>query len=108
MSKYPILSKFSINTLLSGSLLQQWLGTNHTRVNSLHQQGIKELAPGLTAEAVADDGIIEAFRIDAAKTFGYAVQWHPEWQYDQKPASVALFGAFAAACAAYRQQKMQP
>ena len=95
-------------TLLSGSLLHQWLGSDHTRVNSLHQQGIKDLAPGLTAEAVADDGIIEAFRIDAAKTFGYAVQWHPEWQYDQKPASVALFGAFAAACAAYRQQKMQP
>lgn len=91
--------------LHADSLLRAWMGTDSARVNSLHQQGIKTLAPGLTVEAVAADGIIEAFRIDAAKHFGYAVQWHPEWQFDQKPASIAIFHAFAAACAQYRQQK---
>lgn len=92
-------------TVLPDSLLHQWLGSTTARVNSLHQQGIKDLAAGLTVEAVAADGIIEAFRIDAAAIFGYAVQWHPEWQYDQKPPSLAIFQAFADACAQYHQQK---
>lgn len=89
------------------SLLRQWFGGATAQVNSLHQQGIKTLAPGLTAEATAPDGIIEAFRIDAAPLFGYAVQWHPEWQYDKKPLSIAVFRAFRAACEAYQQQKMR-
>ena len=47
-------------------------------VNSLHQQGVKDLAARLTAEAHAPDGLIEAFRVTDAQTFAYAVQWHPE------------------------------
>ena len=48
------------------------------RVVSIHHQAIKRLAPGLTVEARADDGIIEAVRGTGA---GYlcAVQWHPEF-----------------------------
>lgn len=88
------------------SLLKQWLnGTDSVIINSLHQQGVKDLGQGLSVEATAPDGIIEAFRIDAARYFGYAVQWHPEWQYDQKPASIALFAAFRQACEAYRAAK---
>lgn len=87
------------------SLLRQWFGSTTASVNSLHQQGIKTLAPGLSAEATAPDGIIEAFRIDAAPLFGYAVQWHPEWQYDQKALSIALFRAFRAACETYHDKK---
>ena len=49
-------------------------------VNSLHGQGIKKLAKGVTVEAVADDGLIEAFSVDEADSFGLAVQWHPEWR----------------------------
>lgn len=92
--------------LQEGSLLKQWLGgTDSININSLHQQGIKDLATGLTVEALAPDGIIEAFRIDRARHFGYAVQWHPEWQYRDKPASLALFAAFAQACQNYRAGK---
>lgn len=92
--------------LAEDSLLRRWLGgADSIAINSLHQQGVKELGQGLSVEAVAEDGIIEAFRIDAARHFGYAVQWHPEWLFNEKPASVALFKAFKEACEAYRAGK---
>lgn len=87
------------------SWLQGWLGKSQTRVNSLHQQGIKELAKGLIAEATAPDGLIEAVRVKDAASFAYGVQWHPEWLFDQKEASIALFQSFKAACEAYQQNK---
>ena len=48
-------------------------------------------------EATASDGVIEAFRIDGAKTFALAVQWHPEWKVMENPFSRALFAAFGQA-----------
>jgi putative glutamine amidotransferase len=47
-------------------------------VNSLHHQGIRNLAPGLKAVAYAPDGLIEAVELPDYP-FGLAVQWHPEW-----------------------------
>ena len=89
-------------SLAEDSLLKQWMGgATETMVNSLHQQGIKDLALGLTAEAHAPDGLIEAFRVNHAKTFAYAVQWHPEWLYTEKAASIVLFKAFHDACVEY-------
>ena len=52
------------------------------KVNSVHHQGIKDLAPGFVVEATSpDDGIIEAIRRPAAPGNSYiaAVQWHPEF-----------------------------
>ena len=43
------------------------------------------------------DGVIEAFRIDGAKTFALAVQWHPEWKVMENPFSRALFAEFGKA-----------
>lgn len=92
--------------VLPGSLLHDWMGGADTiTVNSLHQQGVKDLGQGLTVEALAPDGIVEAFRINEARHFGYAVQWHPEWLFDQKAPSIALFKAFREACEAYRAEK---
>jgi len=48
------------------------------QVNSLHHQGIKDLAPGLKATAFAPDGLIEGIELPDHK-FALAVQWHPEW-----------------------------
>ncbi len=90
-----------------GSWLQTWLGKDHTRVNSLHQQGIKDLAKGLVVEATAPDGLIEAMRVTDAPGFAYGVQWHPEWLFAQKEASVALFQAFQNACVAYAENKAE-
>ncbi|CAM3502464.1 gamma-glutamyl-gamma-aminobutyrate hydrolase family protein [Halomonas lysinitropha] len=78
------------------------------RVNSLHQQGIAELGPGLIAEAVAPDGQIEAISVAGAPGFALAVQWHPEWKPREHPLHDALFRAFAAASEAYRVARISP
>jgi putative glutamine amidotransferase len=62
------------------------------KVNSLHHQGVKELAPSLCPTAFAPDGLVEAVEL-TGHPFGMAVQWHPEWLTDQ-PASRRLFWAF--------------
>jgi putative glutamine amidotransferase len=89
---------------LSGRMAEISGGTRIS-VNSLHGQGIDQLAPGLTVEAVAPDGTIEAVRVEGAKNFAIAVQWHPEWEVTHYADRQRLFEAFGAACAAYREQK---
>jgi putative glutamine amidotransferase len=80
-----------------GGMLEKIAGARRMMVNSLHSQGVEKLAPRLVVEAKADDGVIEAFRIDGAKTFALAVQWHPEWKVMENPFSRALFAAFGQA-----------
>jgi putative glutamine amidotransferase len=77
-------------------------GATRIQVNSLHGQAIDQLAPGLAVEAVAPDGTIEAVRVEGAKNFALAVQWHPEWEVTHFQDRKLLFEAFGAACAAYR------
>ncbi|MHA6494794.1 gamma-glutamyl-gamma-aminobutyrate hydrolase family protein [Pseudomonas borbori] len=67
-------------------------------VNSIHGQGVARLAPGLRVEALAPDGLIEAFSVDAAKSFALGVQWHPEYQVRSNPNYLAIFQAFGEAC----------
>jgi putative glutamine amidotransferase len=74
-------------------------------VNSLHSQGVAKLADGVTVEAVADDGLIEAFVVDSAPGFTLAVQWHPEWQVRLNDFSTAIFRIFGDACRAYAKQR---
>jgi putative glutamine amidotransferase len=80
--------------LVPGGLLARIAGTPRITVNSLHHQGVRDLAPGLTAEAHADDGLVEAFAVDGARRMAVAVQWHPEWKPETNPFSRALFQAF--------------
>jgi len=86
------------------SVLRDWAGgASRVQVNSLHSQGIRDLAPGLAVEARAPDGLVEAFSVVDAPAFALAVQWHPEWQVMSNDFSRALFAAFgeaARACAA--------
>ncbi|MGD9842266.1 MAG: gamma-glutamyl-gamma-aminobutyrate hydrolase family protein [Steroidobacteraceae bacterium] len=84
-------------TLTSGGVLHGIAGSDTIKVNSLHWQGVRELAPGLVVEARAPDAVVEAFRVRDAKTFAVGVQWHPEWRAMQNPFSVALFAAFGKA-----------
>ena len=74
-------------------------------VNSLHGQGIARLADGLLVEALADDGLVEAYTVASAAGFTLAVQWHPEWQVEDNPQSMRLFGAFGQACRDYQEQR---
>ncbi len=49
------------------------------KINSIHHQGIKDLAAGFVVEArCPDDGMIEAIR-HTGPAYVAAVQWHPEF-----------------------------
>lgn len=67
-------------------------------VNSIHGQGVQRLAPGLRVEALAPDGLIEAFSVEGAPSFALGVQFHPEWQVRSNPNYLAIFQAFGEAC----------
>lgn len=67
-------------------------------MNSLHGQGIERLGDGLTAEASAPDGLIEAVSVKDARAFALGVQWHPEWKHASDALSTAIFQAFGDAC----------
>jgi len=84
-------------TLTAGGLFERIAGTSVMVVNSLHQQGIDRLAPGLVVEATAPDGQIEGVRLPTAR-FVVGVQWHPEHRLSEEPFSRALFALFGEAC----------
>jgi putative glutamine amidotransferase len=81
-----------------GSRLSQILGMTRAPVNSLHHQGIRQLATVLAASAQAPDGLIEAIEVPGHR-FGLAVQWHPEW-LPPEASMDALFQDFITAAGA--------
>ena len=87
--------------LAGGGVLRQLAGTDSLTVNSLHSQGVQTLGAGLEIEARAPDGVIEAFRVRNAPGFALAVQWHPEWKFQDNPFARALFAAFGKAAREY-------
>jgi putative glutamine amidotransferase len=84
--------------LVANGQLAKILGTDKIMVNSLHGQGIDRLGTGLTAEAHALDGLVEAVSVDEAAAFALGVQWHPEWKVMENPQYLAIFKAFGDAC----------
>ena len=68
-----------------GTRAAEIFGEPIIKVNSLHHQGLKEIAPSLRIAGRAPDGLVEAIEL-SAHPFGIAVQWHPEWLTDQEPA----------------------
>lgn len=83
--------------LVRRGCLGRVLDVDTIEVNSLHRQGIAELAPRLVVEATAPDGTIEAVSVIDAKTFAVGVQWHPEYWVRSDHPSSRLFAAFGAA-----------
>ncbi len=56
------------------------------RVNSVHHQGIKQLAPELNVEARSvEDGIIEGVSMNSDGRWCVGVQWHPEFIDERFP-----------------------
>lgn len=80
--------------LVPGGYLAGLLACETLSVNSLHAQGIDRLAAPLVPEAHAPDGLIEAVRAPAAAALTLAVQWHPEWRFQDNPAAATLLRAF--------------
>lgn len=66
-----------------GTRIAEILGEPIVKVNSLHHQGLKDIAPGLRVTGHAPDGLVEAVELPD-HPFGIAVQWHPEWLTDQQ------------------------
>ena len=93
---------------MPGGVLAGITGAASFEVNSVHGQGIKRLAEGLRVEAVAPDGLVEAFTKPDAPGFNLCVQWHPEWRAAANPVSVQLFNAFGVAVRAYRDRVRGP
>jgi putative glutamine amidotransferase len=91
--------------LMERGLLRQLVDEDTAIVNSVHGQGVARLADGVSVEAVADDGLIEAFRVDAAEGFNLAVQWHPEWRATEDSFSMAIFKAFGDACRRHANER---
>ncbi len=94
-------------TVLPGSFLGDLVGEGELRVNSMHHQGIKALAPPLFPVAYAPDGLIEAVEANdpAPPAFLLGVQWHPEELLRAGDvASRRLFDAFVVA-AGKRQRR---
>lgn len=90
-----------------GSVFARWAGGSEAQVNSLHGQGIARLAEGLEALGQAPDGQVEAVAIRGARSFAFAVQWHPEWDCQTHALDGALFRAFGDACRARQDQRRQ-
>lgn len=72
--------------LVSGShLAGLYPGQSQITTNSIHHQGIKQLAPGFVVEArCPQDGIVEAIRREGS-SYVAAVQWHPEFHQPGHP-----------------------
>jgi putative glutamine amidotransferase len=70
----------------------QIFGEAVLQVNSLHHQGLKDLAPGLRAAGHSPDGLVEAVELPE-HPYAISVQWHPEWLTDQLPTR-RLFKSF--------------
>ena len=89
-------------------LAQLYPGSGQVKVNSIHHQAVKDLAPGFAVEAVSnEDGIVEAIRrTDVARPYLAAVQWHPEFhQFGSDTIDdAALLEDFLAAARATRKE----
>jgi putative glutamine amidotransferase len=77
--------------LVDGGMLASAYGVPSLDVNSVHYQGVGRLADGLSVEARAPDGLIEAFSARPNGAPLLAVQWHPEWAVDGNAESQTYF-----------------
>ncbi|MFN9212216.1 MAG: gamma-glutamyl-gamma-aminobutyrate hydrolase family protein [Betaproteobacteria bacterium] len=93
--------------LVPGSRLAAlYPGVDNVAVNSVHHQGIRDLAPFFEVEArCPNDGTIEAIRYDNArgsvKSYVAAAQWHPEFHDWTNPDILSgdrLLADFLGAC----------
>ena len=80
-----------------GSWLHRVAGGTTISINSLHNQGMDRLAPGLVVEGIAPDGTVEAVRVANAPGFAVGVQWHPEYDWMTDKVSRGILAAFGAA-----------
>lgn len=96
--------------ITQGGWLHKLAGATDIAVNSLHNQGIDRLAPGVAVEGVAPDGTIEAVRVLASQAgpipgFAVGVQWHPEYDWPTDALSRRIFEQFGEVVRAYARDR---
>ena len=84
-------------TVASGSLLAQITQKKAIKVNSMHHQAIRNVAPGLVATGFAPHGLVECVEKPDYPDFFLGVQWHPEYLWEQDEAARRIFTEFVAA-----------
>lgn len=67
------------------------------QVNSMHHQAVRKLAPGTIASGYAPEGVVEALEMPEYPGFFLAVQWHPEYLWEQDPVAAGIFRMFVEA-----------
>ena len=81
-----------------GTLLAGIARCDTLKVNSVHHQAVRRVAPGLVDSGHAPDGIVECIeKPDYPYLIG--VQWHPEYLWEQDEAAARLFRSFVEASA---------
>lgn len=77
--------------LTQGGVLHRAYGQDELDIVSVHFQGVDKLGAGLSVEARAPDGVIEAVSAQINGAPVLAVQWHPEWKAHENPQSQLFF-----------------
>ena len=90
---------------IDGGVFANLFGTSLIRVNSLHGQGIEKPGDRVVVEGVAEDGTVEAIRIDGSSGFALGVQWHAEHDPKSNPISKILFEEFGNSMKSYKMKK---
>jgi putative glutamine amidotransferase len=91
--------------VVEGTQLAAALGVPQLAVNSMHHQGIRDLAPGLVVSALAPDGLIEGVEASNGQ-YLIGVQWHPESLVDADPRMRRLFATFIEAACSFRDSRL--
>lgn len=76
-----------------GTLLAEIVRSGTIRVNSMHHQAVRNVAPGFVASGFAPGGLVEAIEMPGYP-FLLGVQWHPEYLWEQDDAARRIFEVF--------------
>lgn len=83
--------------VVKGTLLHSITGTDSLKVNSMHHQAVRHIAPGLVVSGYAPNQLAESLE-KPDYPYLVAVQWHPEYLWSGDPAAMKLFQSFVDAC----------
>lgn len=83
--------------VVKGTLLHNITGTDSLKVNSMHHQAVRQIAPGLIVSGYAPNQLAESLE-KPDYPYLVAVQWHPEYLWSEDPAAMKLFQSFIDAC----------
>lgn len=89
--------------IVPGSLLEDLLETDTVHTNSMHHQGVREVASGLDVMAYGPGGLVESLRVPEL-SFAVGLQWHPEYLGEHEHMN-RIFERLIAEARSYRARK---